>query len=69
MKRLIAVTMLVLMMGGVLGACSYGAVAVSQSGTIYVARNDNFLFGALRKMYSCKDGGTALTCIALEGKP
>ncbi len=50
--------------------CSYGGVAAHSNGNLYVARNDGFLFGALRNFYECKpDGGGNMTCVAMEGKP
>ena len=30
--------------------CAYGGLGVAPNGTVYVARNDMFLFGALRKI-------------------
>lgn len=43
--------------------CAYSGVAAAPDGTVYVAKNDFFLFGFLRQMYACKPaaGGT-LTC-------
>ncbi len=53
-------------LAGVLGAfsagCSYGGVAVAPNGTVYVARNDAFLFGLLRGVYSCTPAGAELSC-------
>lgn len=49
--------------------CSYGAMA-SHDGKLYVARNDGFLFGALRKMYECTtDGKGNIVCTAMPDKP
>jgi hypothetical protein len=48
--------------------CSYGAIA-SHDGKLYVARNDGFLFGALRKLYECTPGAGSLTCVEVKGKP
>jgi hypothetical protein len=61
MKKLILLGFLALMTTGSL-ACSYAGVAAAPDGTIYVARNDGFLFGALRGIYSCKLSGTQLNC-------
>jgi hypothetical protein len=36
-----------------LNACSYGGVATAGDAAV-IARNDNFLFGLLRKVYVCK---------------
>jgi hypothetical protein len=63
MKKLLAGMLLALSIGSV--GCAYGAVAVAQDGTVYVARNDGFLFGALRKIYACKPSGETLTCVAV----
>jgi hypothetical protein len=53
-----------------LGGCSYGDMLVHPNGKIYVARQDRFLFGALRKLYECSpDGAGNVTCIAMEGRP
>ena len=50
--------------------CSYGDMLVHPNGKIYVARQDRFLFGALRKLYECSpDGAGNVTCIAMEGRP
>jgi hypothetical protein len=61
MKKLILLGFLALISSGSL-ACSYGAVAAAPDGTIYVARNDGFLYGALRGIYSCKLAGNTLNC-------
>lgn len=54
----------------VLSGCSYGDMLVHPNGKIYVARQDRFLFGALRKLYECSpDGAGNVTCIAMEGRP
>jgi hypothetical protein len=45
--------------------CGYGAMAVAPNGTVYIARNDNFLFGALRQVYACIPAGAALNCTAV----
>ena len=51
-------------------ACSYGHRLVHPNGTIYVQRNDNFLFGALRSMYECTpDGAGNVTCVKMAGRP
>ena len=61
MKKLFAVALLALSVGSAAG-CAYGGMAMGSDGTLYVARNDAFLFGALRKIYSCKASGGTLTC-------
>lgn len=51
-------------------SCSYGQMVVHPNGKIYVQRQDNFLFGALRKLYECTpDGAGNVTCIDMAGKP
>jgi hypothetical protein len=50
--------------------CRYGDMVVHPNGKIYVQRHDNFLFGALRKMYECTpDGAGNVTCVDMAGKP
>ena len=66
MKKTAAALMIALM---ALPACSYGAMS-SHEGKLYVARNDMFLFGALRKMYECTtDGKGNMVCVAITDKP
>jgi hypothetical protein len=48
--------------------CSYGAM-VAHDGKIYVARNDMFLFGALRKIYECTPSAGSMACVQVKGKP
>ncbi len=68
MRRYITAGLIALMAASS-AACSYGSMA-SHNGKLYVARNDGFLFGALRKMYECNpDGGGNMTCTELSGKP
>jgi len=52
---------------GTLG-CSYGGIA-GHKGKIYIARNDMFLLGALRKVYVCTPQGNDLACSAAAGAP
>ena len=66
------ILMCALMAAPVLGSvgCSYGGVAAHSNGKLYVARNDGFLFGALRKFYECSpDGNGNMTCVAVDGRP
>lgn len=56
-------------MGAASTGCSYGAMAVTPAGQIVIARNDSFLFGALRKVFSCTAAGEAWTCVAVKGAP
>jgi len=48
--------------------CSYGAM-VAHEGKIYIARNDSFLFGALRKMYECTPSAGSMACVQIKGRP
>jgi len=63
MRKIVALGMIM----GLLGAmgCSYGGIAVAPNGTVYVARNDNLLFGALRGVYACTPAGAELTCTSV----
>ena len=58
MKKLVGLTMLIAVLGTISTGCSYAGVATAGDKAV-VARNDNFLFGILRKVYVCKvaDGG------------
>ena len=46
------VAMALASLAGVGSGCAYGAMAIAQDGTVFVARNDSFLFGALRKVFA-----------------
>ncbi len=48
--------------------CTYGAIT-SHEGKLYIARNDAFLFGALRKIYECAPASGSMTCVEVKGKP
>ena len=62
--------MFIALMGISSVACSYGSAATHSNGKLYLARNDNFLFGALRKMYECTpDGAGNMTCVQVKGAP
>jgi hypothetical protein len=64
-KKASTVLLLALTLGGtgaVVGGCAYGGVASTPDGTIVITRNDNILFGLLRKVYVCKAVGNVLTC-------
>ena len=60
LQKLVSVALLV----GVFGSmgCSYAGIAVAPNGTVYVARNDMFLLGALRGVYACTPQGAELAC-------
>jgi hypothetical protein len=58
-KKMVFVMMAVAMLA--VSACSYAGMT-SHNGKLYVARNDAFLFGALRGVYACTDAGGKLQC-------
>jgi hypothetical protein len=64
-KKLAALGLLALTMGGAFG-CAYGGVASTSDGTVYITRNDLFLLGLLRKVYACKSTGTGLVCSEVQ---
>jgi hypothetical protein len=65
-KKLFALGLLSVTLGGISG-CMYAGIATAPDGTLYVARNDMFLFGLLRKVYACKPAGAALVCSDANG--
>lgn len=60
-NKLAALGLLAMTMGGAFG-CAYAGVATAADGTVYIARNDYFLWGLLRKVYACKPMGAAMAC-------
>jgi hypothetical protein len=58
-KKMVFVVMAVCMFA--VSACAYAGMA-SHNGKLYVARNDSFLFGALRAVFVCTDAGGKLQC-------
>jgi hypothetical protein len=69
MRKIVALGLLMGMLGAM--GCSYGGIAVAPNGTVYVARNDHFLLGALRGVYSCTPAtptSAELTCTSV-GSP
>ena len=64
MKKLIGAALVVMATGGVLYGCSYAGVGVAGDKAI-LPRNDDFLYGMLRKIYVCKITDEGLTeCVA-----
>lgn len=59
MKRLFAVVA-ALSLGSVVTGCSYGGMA-TVGDKVVIAKNDGFLFGALRAVYVCKVNDNGLT--------
>ena len=48
--------------------CSYGAIEAHE-GKLYIARNDHFLFGALRRIYECTPSDGNMVCVQVRGRP
>jgi hypothetical protein len=70
MKKLLKAGVAVACLAGMVGSgCAYGAMAISSDGTVFVARNDSFLMGALRKIFACKPNGAEMTCQEVKGAP
>lgn len=66
MKKVLKAVLVPLLVAGTLGGCAYGAATVSGD-KVVIARQDSFLFGALRKVFVCKIADTGLTgCAAAE---
>lgn len=59
MKNVIAMTIAAGLVAGVLSGCSYGMIA-PVGDKVVIARQDNILFGALRKVFVCKVTDTGL---------
>ncbi|MCG8556685.1 MAG: hypothetical protein MJD61_15570 [Proteobacteria bacterium] len=60
MRSLIRTLALTVALSSMLTGCFYAGIAASGDAAI-VARNDAFLFGALRKVYVCKITSGGLT--------
>jgi len=68
MKNVIAMTIAAGLFAGVLPGCSYGMIApVGEK--VVIARQDNLLFGALRKVYVCKVSDQGLTNCSTAESP
>jgi hypothetical protein len=67
-NKLAAIALVGMTMAGAFG-CAYAGIAAAPDGTVYVARNDGFLFGILRKFYVCKPAGAALACSEVPSPP
>ena len=52
--------LMALVAAGMLNGCAYAGVSASGD-KVVIARNDGFLFGALRKVYVCKIGDAGVT--------
>lgn len=64
-KKLVLALLALLMLAA--SACGYASIA-SHTGKLYVARDDLFLFGALRAVYVCRESGDKIVC-KVAGKP
>ncbi|PIE17681.1 MAG: hypothetical protein CSA65_07990 [Proteobacteria bacterium] len=52
-----------------LGGCAYGGMTTAGD-KVVIARNDTFLFGALRKVFVCKVSDAGVTgCVDSAEKP
>lgn len=66
MKKLVAAAGLTIMTGLIIAGCSYSGVAIAGDKAV-LPRNDDFLYGMLRKIYVCKITDEGLTeCVAGE---
>ena len=64
----VTIALLLLAAAAPLGGCSYGGVSASGD-KVVIARNDNFLFGILRKVYVCKITDAGVTSCAESDSP
>ena len=60
-RKAFAVGLVSMICSGSFG-CMYAGLAATPDGTVYIARNDLFLLGLLRKLYACKAAGSGLVC-------
>lgn len=66
MKKLIGAAGVLLFTGSIFLGCSYAGVGIAGD-KVVLPRNDNFLYGMLRKVYVCKLTDEGLTeCVAGE---
>lgn len=69
MKKLLKSLVVVGALAGALGGCAYGGMT-TVGDKVVIARNDNFLFGALRKVFVCKVSDAGVTgCVDSAEKP
>lgn len=68
MKQALGLTILMAVLGSISAGCSYAGVATAGDKAV-VARNDNFLFGILRKVYVCKVADNGLTACQSNENP
>jgi len=67
MKSGLAFVLAAAMVSGVFG-CSYGGVA-TVGDKVVIARNDSFLYGALRKVFVCKVADTGVSSCQAADAP
>lgn len=61
---------LVLLTAALGSGCGYGGIAMNAAGDkVAIARNDGFLFGALRKVFVCKASDNGVTQCAESEAP
>lgn len=68
-KSVVSVLAGITLAGALSIGCSYGGVAGVGADKVVISRNDNFLFGILRKVYVCKVGDGGVTACADSDSP
>lgn len=69
MKKLLKGLLVAGALASTLGGCAYGGMTTVGDKAV-IARNDMFLFGALRKVYVCKVTATGVAgCVDSAEKP
>jgi hypothetical protein len=68
MKNAIATLLAAGFIAGALPGCSYGMIA-PVGDRVVIARQDNLLFGALRKVFVCKVTDAGLTSCSVAESP
>jgi hypothetical protein len=68
-KKLLKSLVVVGALAGSLGGCAYGGMTTAGD-KVVIARNDLFLFGALRKIFVCKVSDAGVTgCVNSAERP
>lgn len=67
-SKTVAFFLMTLLAATMLSGCSYAGLT-TVGNKVVVARNDGFLFGALRKVYVCKVTDTGLTDCSSASNP
>ncbi len=68
MKKTICLFLAAAALAGAAQGCAYGGVGVSGDKAV-IARNDSFLFGALRKVFVCKVTEAGVTACGSAESP